>query len=235
MARGLPLFLSAGLHRRARPACGSGGSLEYRTREIGPSSRAKLPPKGTRGMGDHASNGLNGSTIRQGISFHRNWAYGGGAMDLHCPNCNSTDLKKVSLVYQEGLSRVNAHTRIRGVVVGSEGPDLVLGRATTKGTQQTDISKALTPPMKWSYGKLFGWSLLVFLSVGWTVFYVNTITKNSSSVSSVPLTIYAVLSTGIFVAVFLVYWRHNNSTYARQYAEWNRCFICQRCGTVSQQ
>lgn len=231
----LRLFLSAGSHRRARPACASGGGSEDRARGIGPSSMAKLPPKGAQGMGDHGYNGLNGSTIRQGISFHRNWAYGGGAMDLHCPNCNSTDLKKVSLAYQEGLLRVNARTRIRGVVVGSEGPDLIVGRATTKGAQQTDISKALTPPKKWSYGKLFGWSLLVFLLVGWIVFYVNTITKNSSSVSSVPLTVYGVLCAGVFVVLFPLYLKHNRSTYARQYALWNRSFICERCGTVSNQ
>ena len=72
---------------------------------------------------------------------------------------------------------MSTRTRVRGVVVGSDGPDVVVGRATTKGTQQTEISKALTPPKKWSYLKLFGWSVLVFLSVGWIVFYVNTITN----------------------------------------------------------
>lgn len=235
VAGGLQSFLSARSYRRARPACASGGGSEDRPREIGPSSRAKLTQEGAQWMGDQAYNELNSSTIRQGISFHRNWAYGGGAMDLHCPNCNSTDLKKVSLAYQEGLSRVNARTRIRGVVVGSEGPDLVVGRAATKGTQQTDVSKALTPPKKWYYGKLFGWSLLVFLSVGWIVFYVNTITKNSSSLSSMALTIYSVLSAGVFVLLVVLFWKHNHSTYPRQYAKWNRSFICQRCGAVSEQ
>jgi len=164
---------------------------------------------------------------------YRNVADGGGAMDLHCPNCNSTDLKKVSLVYQEGLSHVNTRTRIGGVVVGSDGPDLVVGRATTKGTQQTDISKALTPPKKWSYRKLVGWSLLVFLSVGWIVFYVNAIAKDSSTVSSMPLTIYSVLSACVFILLLVLFWRHNSS-YQTQYAQWNRAFICERCGTVSQ-
>ena len=158
----------------------------------------------------------------------------GDAMDLRCPNCNGTNLKKLSLAYQEGTSRLNARTRLRGVVVGSDGPDLVVGRATTKGTQQTDVSRALTPPKKWSYRKLFGWSVLVFLSVGWIVFYVNTITKNTSSVSSVPLTIYAVLCAGVFVVLFLLYWEHNHSTYPRQYVRWNRSFLCQRCGSVSE-
>jgi hypothetical protein len=154
-------------------------------------------------------------------------------MELQCPNCKSADLKKVSLAYQEGLQRVSTRMRLHGVVVGSDGPDVVVGRATTKGIGQTEISKELTPPKKWSYLKLFGWSALVFLSVGWIVFYVNTITKNSSSVSSAPLTIYAAVSAGVFVVLFLVYWKRNHSTYPRKYAEWDRAFICQRCGAVS--
>jgi hypothetical protein len=109
-----------------------------------------------------------------------------------------------------------------------------VGRATTKGIQQTEISKALNPPTKWSYVNLFGWSALVFLSVGWIVFYVNTITKNSSSVSSAPLTIYTELSAGIFLAFVLVYWKHNHYTYERQFGRWDQSFICQRCGAVSQ-
>jgi len=234
-ARGLRLFLSAGSDRRARPGCASGGSPENNAREIEPRRKTKLPPKGAQGMRDHAYNGLHGSTIRQGIPFHRNWASRGGAMDLHCPNCNSTDLKKVSLAYQEGLSRLNANTRIRGVVVGSDGPDVVVGRATTKGTHQTEISKVLTPPKKWSSSKLIAWSMLVFLSLGWIVFYVNTVTKNSSSVSSAPLMIYSLLSAGVFVVLCLSYWKHNHSAYPAQYALWNRSFICERCGTVSQQ
>src|SRR6202035_1571724 len=150
-----------------------------------------------------AGNRLPGEAIRKGI--HPYGEARGGPMELQCPNCKSTNLKKVSLAYQEGLQRVSARTRLRGVVVGSDGPDVVVGRATTKGTQQTEISKVLTPPKKWSYLKLFGWSALVFLSVGWIVFYVNTITTNSSSVSSVPLTVYSLLSSGAFVVVFLVY------------------------------
>src|SRR5580704_2565386 len=137
-----------------------------------------------------AGNRLPGEAIRKVI--HPYGAGRGSPMDLQCRNCRSTDLKKVSLAYQEGLQHVSTRTRLRGVVVGSDGPDVVVGRATTKGMQQTDISKALTPPKKWSYAKLFGWSALAFLSVGWIVFYVNTITNNSSSVSSLPLPVFAV-------------------------------------------
>src|SRR5712664_1650101 len=111
-------------------------------------------------------------------------------MDLRCPKCNSSDLKKVSLAYHEGLYQTEGRTRLRAVVVGGGGPDLVVGRATTRGTEQSALSKKLTPPVKWSYLKVIGWSVLVFLCAGWLVFYVNTITKNATTVSSTPLTLF---------------------------------------------
>jgi hypothetical protein len=186
-----------------------------------------------RGSDANAGNRMHGETIRRGI--HPYGAGRGGPMELQCPNCRSTDLKKVSLAYQEGLQHVSTRTRLRGVVVGSDGPDVVVGRAITKGMQQTEISKALTPPKKWSYVKFFGWSVLVFLSVGWIVFYVYTVDTNSSSVLSLPLGIYGILGIGIFAGVCTLFWKHNHSTYPRQFAQWEQSFICQRCGNVSTQ
>ena len=155
-------------------------------------------------------------------------------MDLRCPKCNSTDLKKVSLAHEEGLFRSEGRTRLRAVAVGSGGPDLVVGRATTRGTEKSALSKKLTPPVKWSYLKVIGWSVLVFLFAGWLVFYVNTVTTNATTVSSAPLTLFSLISGLIFILLLFVIWRHNNSTYRRRYAEWDHSFVCQRCGSVSQ-
>src|SRR5258707_15857246 len=107
-------------------------------------------------------------------------------MDLRCPKCNNTDLKKVSLAYEEGLFRSEGRTRLRAVAVGSGGPDLVVGRETTQGAGQSALSKKLTPPAKWSYLKIIGWSGLVFLCAGWLVFYVNAVATNTSTLSSPP-------------------------------------------------
>ena len=154
-------------------------------------------------------------------------------MDLRCPKCNSTDLKKASLAHQEGLFRSKGRTRLRAVVVGGGGPDLVVGRATTRGTEQSALSKQLSPPAKWSYLKVGSWSVLAFLCVGWLVFYVNTVTTNSSTVSSPPLTFFVVISAAIFAFLLLLVWKHN-STYKKRFAEWDSCFICSRCGAVSE-
>ncbi len=156
-------------------------------------------------------------------------------MDLRCPKCNSTDLKKVSLAHQEGLYRVHARTRLRAVVVGSGGPDMVVGRATTQGSNQSVLSKALRPPVKWSYLKVVLWSGVAFLGVSWLIFYVNTVTTNSSTVLSPPLSVFALISATMFALLLFFVWRHNHSIYAQRYAEWDRSFICQRCGTVSDQ
>lgn len=153
-------------------------------------------------------------------------------MDLRCPKCNSTDLKKVSLAYQEGLFRTDARTRLRAAVAGASGADLIVGRATTRGTQQSALSKQLSPPEKWSYLKVGSSAGLAFLCVGWLVFYINTVATSSSTVSSTPLTFFVLISAASFALLLFLVWKHNHSTYQRQFAEWDRSFICQHCGTV---
>ncbi|HEX5422524.1 MAG TPA: hypothetical protein VFW94_03170 [Candidatus Acidoferrales bacterium] len=129
---------------------------------------------------------------------------------------------------------MNARTRLRGVVVGSDGPDLVVGSGISKGIEQTAISKAAAPPTRWSYKRLFRWSVLLFLAVGWIVFYTNTVTTNSESVLSVPLTLYMVVALGIFAVILTCFWKHN-AGYRLKLAKWDQSFLCNRCGTISTQ
>lgn len=153
-------------------------------------------------------------------------------MDLRCPRCNSSDLKSLSVAYQEGRFSANARSRFRGVVVGDGGPDVVVGRVTTREVQQSDLSKRLSPPTKWSYRKVVLWSVAVsFLAL---VIYVRSVMSHPGPASSLPVTLYAVIFPIVLVALLAAIWRHNHSTYSREYAEWSRSFVCERCGTVSQ-
>jgi hypothetical protein len=172
---------------------------------------------------------------QKGLKPHRSVAAKGDKMDLRCPKCNSTDFKKVSLAYQEGLYGSDARTRLSAALVGGNGPDLIVGRATTRVSNQSALSKQLSPPVKWSYLKVGSWSVLAFLCVGWLVFYVNTVTTNSSTVSSPPLTFFTLISAAIFVVLLFLVWKHNHSTYQTRFAEWDRTFLCSRCGAVSEQ
>jgi hypothetical protein len=152
-------------------------------------------------------------------------------MDLRCPKCSSTDLKKVSLAYQEGLFHVDARTRMLGLLFASGGPDVMVGRATTRGVQQSALSKSLVPPTKWSYLKLILWSAAIsFLAL---IGYVRVVMTSPPPVSSLPVKIYFAVAPLAFIFLFVSIWRHNHSTYRQKYSQWNESYICKRCGNVS--
>jgi len=77
--------------------------------------------------------------------------------------------------------------------------------------------------------------VLVFLSIGWIVFYINTITKDSAAVLSPPLVLWSGLSAVTFLLLLVLFWRHNQFTHKRRYSRWERSFLCQRCGTLTEQ
>jgi hypothetical protein len=152
-------------------------------------------------------------------------------MDLHCPHCTSSDLKKMSLAYQEGIHLVKTRTGLLGLVLGEGGPGLAVGRAVTRGIQQTELSKALSPPRKWSYLKLILRSMVVTACALGA--YVVFVASSTPPVSTLPLKLYVFLAPVIFALVALAVWRHNRLVYPLRYAKWDRSFLCQRCGTVS--
>lgn len=156
----------------------------------------------------------------------------GNPMDLRCPDCNSTDLKRLSLLYQEGLSRVRTRSRLLALVFGEGGPDLAVGRAATRGIQQTELSRTHKPPVKWSYRRLiFRAMALTFVALA---AYIVFVASGTPPVSTLPLKLYVFLAPVVFLVLAFAVWRHNHLRFPREYAQWNRSFICQRCGAVSQ-
>jgi hypothetical protein len=154
-------------------------------------------------------------------------------MDLRCPNCSSVDLKKVSLAYQEGLLRVRSRTRLIGLVLGDGGADLVGGRAATRGIQQKELSKVLSPPKRWSYVRLNFWATITtFAALG---IYIVFVASSPPPVSTLPVKMYVVLAPVVLLILVVMFWRHNHLKYPQEYSHWNRSFICQRCGAVSLQ
>ena len=155
-------------------------------------------------------------------------------MELRCPKCDSTDLKRVSLAYEEGTFRAEAVTRVRAAVVGGSRADLIMGRASTRASHKPALSKRLNPPTKWSYHRVIFWSVLVFLCGGWLVFYINAIAMYATSFSSTAPTAYILVATLIFAFLLSLVVRHNRSVYPKRFAEWDRSFVCRRCGCVCQ-
>ena len=152
-------------------------------------------------------------------------------MDLRCPDCNSADLKKVSLAYQENVRHIDTRTRLRAFLFGSDGPNLLVGRAVTQGVHWTQLSKLLSPPRKWSYVRLIVGCLMVTLAALFA--YAVFVASSPPPVSTLPMKMYVFLAPVIFLVLVFVFWRHNHLRFPQEYARWNRSFICQRCGEVS--
>jgi hypothetical protein len=74
----------------------------------------------------------------------------------------------------------------------------------------------------------------VSCSIGWIIFYMTGFLKHSA-VLSPPLILFSQLSAATFLLLLVLFSRHNQTTYKRRYAHWERSFLCQRCGTVTEQ
>jgi hypothetical protein len=162
--------------------------------------------------------------------FHPPGPPRGKQMDLRCPNCNSSELKRVPLAYEEGRSRLAARIRLRGMVFGDDA-NVIVGRAVTSGMSETELAKTLRPPKKWSYGRVLLGAVLVALAS--LIFYVHVVMESTSKTSSMPIVLLGIIELGLFFVLLFLTWRQNYLIYPRQYERWNRSFVCQRCGAVN--
>ncbi len=172
-----------------------------------------------------------GNAIQREANLRSPWPPRGQQMDLRCPECNSSDLKRVSLAYQESVHHVDTRTRLRAFLFGSDGPNLIVGKSVTQGVHWTPLSNVLSPPRKWSYARLILGSLVVTLTALFA--YVIFVASSSPPVSTFPMKTYVFLAPVVFLVFVFLFWRHNHIRFPREYARWNGSFICQRCGAVS--
>jgi hypothetical protein len=172
-----------------------------------------------------------GNAIQREAHVHAPRPPRGKPMDLRCPDCNGADLKRVSLAYQESQVQVNTRTGLRAFLFGSDGPNLIVGRAATQGVHWTHLSKVLSPPRKWSYVRLILGSLVVTLAAVFA--YIVFVASSPPPVSTLPLKMYVFLAPVGFLVLAFAVWRHNHLRFPKEYAQWERSFICQRCGAVS--
>jgi len=135
-----------------------------------------------------------------------------------CPSCNSTDLKKLSLIYAAGT--YESHGQLHGLFLGSIG-GLWVGRY--RGTNQSSLSKMVAPPMKLPYASP---------TILWVVaFFILMALFGRGRLS----TLMALVSLGYIFALpayFLGALLYNFILRRRKYKKWEAQFLCQRCGTV---
>ena len=153
-------------------------------------------------------------------------------MELRCQNCGSKDLKRVSLIYEQGLTGITAKSRLQGISFGGDGPRVFIGRSTANGVRQTDLSRKFQPPKRWSYRRLALRAAVVSFAA--LVGLIHLVMASSSRVSSLGIEASGVVGLAVFAAASFLTWRHNHLVYPRLNDRWNRSFVCLCCAAVGQ-
>jgi preprotein translocase subunit Sss1 len=155
-------------------------------------------------------------------------------MTMECTNCHSKDLVKVSLAYEEGLSELQAQSRLVGVSFGTGGPGLWGGQARTSGTLQTSLSTRLRPPTKLPYWKLLVVWFLGLLVVGCVGGWLSVVFHLSDKLFQERFSVFGSIWTGILILLLCLTWRYNHHVIPKRRRRWDHSFLCRRCGTTIQ-
>lgn len=152
---------------------------------------------------------------------------------MECSVCHSTNFVKVSLAYEQGLSADEGQSRSGGLLVGTGGVGLWGGRTTSTGTSQTRLSARLSPPTKWSYWttlKVWLAGLLLLCFVGGALTPDN-VHKAKEFIREFSWALDAYVGALLFFG-WLV-WRYNRRIFPLKRRNWDRSFLCRRCGNTT--
>jgi hypothetical protein len=140
------------------------------------------------------------------------------ACSLVCPNCNSTDLKKLSLIHAAGV--YESRGSLRGLFLGNS-DGVLFGRF--RGTSQSLLSKRIRPPKEMLYAApAIAWLLGFFILMAF-----DGRGKLSWLMGALSVAYVFLLPAYLLAALF-----YNFFVRPKKYRSWAEQFMCQRCGTV---
>lgn len=142
-------------------------------------------------------------------------------MSLACPKCSSNDARSLSLIYREGLSIINTQTTSFGSAMGSGGGTAFgSSSGTTTGRQQSVLSRQAAPPAK------KGWILWSILVVAFGLGAVGGMVHPGIG------TVFAIAIAVVSARMVMRARTFNAEEYPGLYQQWERSFMCNRCGEV---
>ena len=152
---------------------------------------------------------------------------------MECLVCQSTNLVKVSLAYEQGLSEYKGQSRSRGMSLGNAGLGLWGGRTKSTGTFQTRLSARLSPPTKWSY-----WTIVKVWFAGLIVaWFVGIALAPANAYKAKEFTREFAWAMDAYVAALVFFgwlvWRYNRRVFPVRRRIWDGSFLCRRCGEIA--
>ncbi|HEX5483838.1 MAG TPA: hypothetical protein VFZ08_14545 [Terriglobia bacterium] len=154
-------------------------------------------------------------------------------MNTQCQQCGSNEFTKLSLIYAEGFSDLEARSRGWGLIVGNGGADLGFGKFRTKGEIQTKLSQRVSPPHKWSYWKIVFWGLIGLLVLEFILGYADSFLRVGGNFNQ-QLAWFGYTYLAVLAFILCLAFRYNFSVFPRRYRLWDRSFMCRACGHIVQ-
>jgi hypothetical protein len=154
-------------------------------------------------------------------------------VNVKCPECGSTEFTKLSLIYAEGFSDLEARSRGWALLLGSGGSDLGFGKLRAKGQIQTKLSQKVSPPRRWSY-----WKIVVAGPVGLFILefilgYTDTFLRSGGGFNQ-QLAWFGYGWLGIVALILCFAIRFNVAVFPMRYRVWDQSFMCRSCGHIVQ-
>ncbi len=143
-------------------------------------------------------------------------------MDYVCPSCKSDNIQRLSVIYEAGLSDIEARTKGTAVGLSRGGISLGVGGGKTKGVSQTAASKRAAPPARMAYVKPLLAIFAAFLIVS------MFIDGKSEIIKWVATGGWIVATAGWIYYTF----HYNSKTWPPLKAAWDKSYVCNRCNEI---
>lgn len=144
-----------------------------------------------------------------------------------CKICETDNVSKFSIVYEGGISNVNARETGTGIGFGRGGIGIGIGRSKIKGVQQTALSRKTAPPAK---RRTVKHAVLYLIGFGFIPSVMGSIIHpfGEASASIWALAYIALAAYHIFTDI-----RYNREVWPGLMARWDSSFLCMKCDAVS--
>lgn len=143
---------------------------------------------------------------------------------LACVRCESPSVRRLSLIYEEGISRIDEVSRSRPSIVAMLfGAPVVSGRVVERvtGSHQTTLSRRVAPPLKPRAGMVVG-SASLFLLWTWA-----SAMEGFGLATASP----AVILLGVTLLLFRRHTAHLKH-WKTAHEAWASSYLCCRCGAT---
>jgi hypothetical protein len=145
---------------------------------------------------------------------------------IQCQGCGSENVQKLSIVFDSGLSDINAKEGGVGIGFGSGGLGIGFGSSKIKGSNQSRLSQKAAPPEKKRVIKHFAiWGIGLFIVPP----IVVSVLGWESSIAQF-LTVLSYLAAAVLHIYSDI--QYNRRIFPGLFSHWDSSYLCHKCGLI---